>query len=263
VTENANKPSNVYAQSFARGLEVIRAFGDDRPVVTLSDIAKRANMTRATARRLLHTLVAEGYAKTDGKYFSLTPRVLDLGYSYLSSMSIWGAAQNYVEQLVEQVHESASISVLDGDDIVYVLRVPTKRILKSSLSIGSRIPAHVISMGRIQLAALTDEELDAYIDRVQLRAFTARTLTDKTLLKARILEDRKQGWSVVSGELEEVIAGIAVPILSKTGRTVAALNVSLYPERLAEPGKHEFLLRHLQSAARNIGAMSVRTLLGD
>ena len=248
MDDETRKPSNVYAQSFARGLEVIRSFEGNPQGLTLSEVSKRVAVTRATARRLLHTLVALGYAVTDGKYFSLTPKVMDLGYSYLTSSSIWGASEQYVEQLVAKVGESASVSVLENTDVVYVLRVPTERILKSTLSVGSRLPAHVVSMGRIQLAALTDEALDAYLSKVELKSYT-----QWTALRAQIIEDRNNGWSMVSRELEEGIAGIAVPILSRSGRVIAAINVSLYPAKLEVQDNFNLLLSSLHQTAQEIG----------
>ena len=137
--------------------------------------------------------------------------------------------------------------------MVYVLRVPTERILKSTLSVGSRLPAHVVSMGRIQLAALTDEALDAYLSKVELKSYTQWTQTDKTALRAQIIEDRNNGWSMVSRELEEGIAGIAVPILSRSGRVIAAINVSLYPAKLEVQDNFNLLLSSLHQTAQEIG----------
>ena len=137
--------------------------------------------------------------------------------------------------------------------MVYVLRVPTERILKSTLSVGSRLPAHVVSMGRIQLAALTDEALDAYLSKVELKSYTQWTQTDKAALRAQIIEDRNNGWSMVSRELEEGIAGIAVPILSRSGRVIAAINVSLYPAKLEVQDNFNLLLSSLHQTAQEIG----------
>ncbi len=162
-------------------------------------------------------------------------------------------SEQYVEQLVSKVGESASVSVLENTDVVYVLRVPTERILKSTLSVGSRLPAHVVSMGRIQLAALSDEALDDYLARVELKSYTQWTLTDKAALKAQIIEDRSNGWSMVSRELEEGIAGIAVPILSRSGRVIAAINVSLYPAKLEIAENFDSLLSCLRQTALEIG----------
>ena len=248
----APEPSNTYAQSFARGLAVITTFEEGSRVLTLTDVASRTGVTRSTARRLLHTLVTLGYAATDGKHFSLTPKILDLGFAYLASSEIWRFAEQDIQALATEVNESSSISVLDGHDVVYVLRVQTQRILKNSLNVGSRVPAHAISMGRIQLAELSDRELRAYLSSARFDAFTPWTITDPTRLRAAIERDKEQGWSRVYRELEEGIAGIAVPIRAASGRVIASANISLSPARLKDPGKQEFLLERLCQTAETI-----------
>ena len=150
-------------QSLARGLAVIRAFSAERPEMTLAEVARQTGMTRATVRRLLFTLESLGYAKFDGKRFSLTPAVLDIGYAYLSSLDLASIAQPEMEALVDRTHESTSAAVLDGAEIVYVVRVPTKRIMTISLGLGSRLPAHATSMGRVLLADLPIDQLDAHL----------------------------------------------------------------------------------------------------
>ncbi len=252
----ARQPSNEYAQSFARGLDVIRSFGDARRAMTQSEVAARTGITRATARRLLHTLVELGYASTDGKWFALTPKALDLGFAYLSSTSVWAAAEPVVEELVREFGESSSVSVLEGDDVVYVLRISVARILKSTLGVGSRLPAHVVSMGRIQLAALPDAALDAWLARIESRRYTAWTLVDKSVLRQRILQDREQGWSMVSRELEEGIAGIAVPIRDSGGAVIAAISINLYPAQLEDEARRLQLLQGLRVAAARIGTIA-------
>ncbi len=254
MTETAPSPtpSNTFAQSFARGLAVITAFNEGSQALTLTQVAARTDVTRATARRLLHTLVTLGYAATDGKHFSLTPKILDLGFAYLASSEIWRFAEEDIQALANEVGESSSISVLDGHDIVYVLRVQTRRILKSALNVASRVPAHAISMGRIQLAALPDRELRSYLTTARLEPLTPWTITDPDRLRRAIERDRAQGWSLVSRELEEGIAGIAVPIRSAAGRVIASANISLSPARLKEPGRQDFLLERLMHTADTI-----------
>lgn len=246
------EPSNTYAQTFARGLRVITTFDEGSRILTLSDVAERTGVTRSTARRLLHTLVTLGYAATDGKYFSLTPKILDLGFAYLASSEIWRFAEADIQALASKVGESSSISVLDGHDIVYVLRVQTQRILRNSLNVGSRVPAHANSMGRIQLAQLPERELRQYIDTAHLEPFTPWTITEPKRLYERIRRDGEQGWSMVYRELEEGIAGIAVPIRAAGGRVIAAANISLAPVRLKEPGKQEELIQILSETAETI-----------
>src|SRR3954471_13489453 len=165
-----------FVQSLARGLAVIRAFGAGSPELTLSEVARATGLTRAAARRFLLTFADLGYVRTDGRLFALSPRVLELGYAYLSSLSLPEVAEPHLEQLVAEVHESSSVSVLDGDDVVYVARVPTSRIMRVAISVGTRFPAYATSMGRVLLAGLDDAELDAFLARAELRRLTTRTV---------------------------------------------------------------------------------------
>ncbi|HYW92228.1 MAG TPA: IclR family transcriptional regulator C-terminal domain-containing protein [Gammaproteobacteria bacterium] len=245
----------LFVQAFGRGLSVIKAFGEEAPELTLSEVAKRAGISRASARRLIHTLSVLKYVATDGKRYWLTARILDLGYSYLSSMQTWSFAEEYMEDLVQRVHESCSMSVLDGHDIVYVMRVPTRRILHSTLNVGSRLPAHAQSMGRIQLAALPEAELSRYLATVEPQAFTPYTVTDREELRRIIEADRAKGWSMVSKELEEGICGIAVPIVNRRGKTIAAINLSMHPERAASADTVDRLVRELRNTAIEINSV--------
>ena len=178
-----DKPGDSYVQSFARGLAVIRAFNAQRPEQTLTDVAAATGLTRAGARRILLTLQTLGYVEAEGRLFRLTPKILDLGFAYLTSMPFWNLAEPVMEELSAQVHESCSAAVLDRTEIVYVLRVPTHKIMTINLSIGSRLPAYCTSMGRVLLAALDDETLDATLGSTPLYAHTPRTVTDKEELK--------------------------------------------------------------------------------
>lgn len=248
-----NPPSlEVGVASFARGLSVIKAFGEGAGRLSLSEVARRSELTRASARRLLHTLCALSYAKTDGKYFWLTPRILELGFSYLSSMEIWSFAQEYMEGLVQTVQESCSIAVLEGHDIYYVMRVPTRKILKSTLNVGSTLPAHVVSLGRIQLAALPSDELDDYLNTAEIHRYTRFTITDRDELRRVILEEGRRGWSIVDRELEEGMWGIAVPIKGRSGKVIAAINITMAPSKAVENGVLEHILSHLQDTADRI-----------
>ena len=165
MKNEAQKPSDSYVQSFARGLEVIRSFSAQAPVQTLSEVAARTGMTRAGARRILLTLQTLGYVHSDGKHFRLTPRILDLGFAYLSSMPLWSLAGPAMEGLVDAVGESCSAAVLDGLDVVYVLRVHTHKIMSTNLGVGSRLPAFWTSLGRVLLAAQPDAQVQALMDR--------------------------------------------------------------------------------------------------
>src|SRR2546423_5474021 len=201
-----------YVQSLARGLSVIKTCGEDAPSLTLSEVAARVGLTRATPRRILWTLHRLGYVHSDGRNFNLAVRTLDLGYAYLSSMNLWEAAQPYMEEVVEHVHESCSASVLDDTDIVYVARVPTHRIMSITLGIGTRLPAYATSMGRVLLAGLSEEELDAYFRRARLEPLTEKTVVDPKRLRRIVEAVRRRRFALVDQELEQGVRSVAVPI---------------------------------------------------
>jgi IclR family pca regulon transcriptional regulator len=217
------KPGDGYVQSFARGLEVIRSFSAAAPRQTLTEVAQRSGLTRAGARRILLTLQALGYVETDGKLYALTPRILDLGFAYLSSMPIWNLAEPVMEELAAQVKESCSAAVLDGTDIVYVLRVPTRKIMSIGLGVGSRLPAYCTSLGRMLLAGLDDAEVLQRLRASDCGALTRHTLTDVDALLAKVQQARRQGWCLVNQELEEGLVSMAAPLVGRGGRVVAAL----------------------------------------
>jgi IclR family pca regulon transcriptional regulator len=252
---DAPQPGDGYVQSFARGLEVIRSFSAQAPQQTLSEVASRTGLSRAGARRILLTLQTLGYVETDGRLFRLTARILDLGFAYLSSMPIWSLADPVMEALVEEVKESCSAAVLDGTDIVYVLRVPVHKIMRISLGVGSRLPAYCTSMGRVLLAGLPDDELLARLDASDRQAHTRHTVTDLDTLLARVQQARRQGWCLVDQELEEGLISVAVPITNRAGRTVAALNVSGQANRTSARLMQDQMLPALQQAARRISSL--------
>ncbi|MEU5911695.1 IclR family transcriptional regulator C-terminal domain-containing protein [Micromonospora sp. NPDC047527] len=230
-----------FVQSLERGLAVIRAFDADHPQLTLSDVSRRTGLTRAAARRFLHTLVELGYVHTDGRLFSLRARILELGYAYLSSLSLPEVAQRHMEALVAQVRESCSMSVLDGDEVVYVARVPTKRIMTVGISVGTRFPAYATSMGRVLLAAQPADWLDAYLAKAELRPLTRRTITDPGKLRTVLTKIATQGYAIVDQELEEGLRSLAAPIHGENGAVVAAVNVSAHASR----GSFEVIRRDL------------------
>jgi len=253
--KGAPQPGDGYVQSFARGLEVIRSFSAQAPQQTLTEVAGRSGLTRAGARRILLTLQALGYVQADGKLYRLTPRILDLGFAYLSSMPIWNLAEPVMEALVAQVKESCSAAVLDATDIVYVLRVPTHKIMSITLGVGSRLPAYCTSMGRVLLADLPAEELAARLRACERKPLTKHTVTDVDALIARVAQVRRQGWSIVNQELEEGLVSLAVPITNRAGRTVAALNISGQANRTNMKTAQEQLLPALQDSARSISRL--------
>jgi IclR family transcriptional regulator, pca regulon regulatory protein len=256
--ESPSRPGDAYVQSFARGLSVIRSFDATRPAQTFSEVAAASGLTRAGARRILLTLQALGYVDADGRYFTLTAKILDLGFAYLTSMPFWNLAEPVMEELVSQVHESCSAAVLNGTEIVYVLRVPTHKIITINLSIGSRLPAFCTSLGRVLLASLDEEKLDDVLDASPLEARTPRTITDKTALKAALAVVRKQGWSIVDQELEEGLISMSAPIRDRQGRVIAALNISGNAQRKNAKQMVKAFLDPLLDAAQRVSEMVAR-----
>ncbi len=246
------RPGDSYVQSFARGLEVIRSFSASAPQQTLSDVAARTGLTRAGARRILLTLQTLGYVESDGRLFRLTPRILDLGFAYLSSMPIWDLAEPTMEALVDQVHESCSAAVLDGSDIVYVLRVHTHKIMSTNLGVGSRLPAFWTSMGRVLLAGQPDADVAALLPRVPRQRLTPHTLLDDDALLAAVRQARAQGWCLINQELEEGLISVAAPLRNRAGETVAALNISGQANRTSAEMMQTELLPALLKAAEAI-----------
>ena len=243
-----------YVQSLQRGLAVIRAFGADTPSLTLSEVARATGLTRAATRRFLLTLGDLGYVRSDGRYFELTPRVLELGYAFLSSLSLPEVAEPHLERLVAEVHESSSVSVLDGDDIVYVARVPTSRIMRVSINVGTRFPAYATSMGRVLLSGMGPDELDAFLARAELRRLASHTITDEQRLRAELAGVRRQGWAIVDQELEEGLRSVAAPIRDREGRVVAAVNLSAHASRTSIDAVKRALLPQLLATAERIEA---------
>jgi IclR family pca regulon transcriptional regulator len=251
----APTPGDSYVQSFARGLQVIRSFSERAPRQTLSEVAAATSLTRAGARRILLTLQTLGYVDFDGKLFALTPRILDLGFAYLSSMPIWNRAEPVMEALVQQVQESCSAAVLDDTDIVYVMRVSTHKIMRISLGVGSRLPAWCTSMGRLLLADLDDEALRARLEASNVEPLTRHTLTDIDTLVAKVLQARRQRWCLVNQELEEGLISIAAPIVDRGGRMVAALNISGQANRTSAKVMQDTMLPALVAAAQEISRL--------
>ncbi len=245
-----------FVNSFARGLEVIRVFSRHRPKMTLSEVAQATDMTRATVRRFLLTLVREGYCENDGKYFSLLPKVLELGYSVLSSMDLWDVAQPIMNELAELLQESCFAAILDGDAVIYVARASSNRFVNVGITIGSRVPAHCVSTGRVLLAALPDAQLHGVLSGANFPKFTPNTVTSKVKLRGLIEEARLQGWSVVDQELEVGLRSLSVPIRDRCGAVVAALNVCCPSMRITpEDMRTRVLLAVMEASNRITRAM--------
>ncbi|MQA07348.1 MAG: helix-turn-helix domain-containing protein [Pseudonocardiaceae bacterium] len=220
-----------FVQSVARALAVLRAFSAERPSLTLSEASRATGLDRATVRRLLLTLSDLGYVRSNGRAFHLTPRTLELGYAYLSSLSLPDIARPHLQRLAGTLNETAALTVLDGDDIVYLALVPSSRLTAVNISIGTRFKAYATSMGRVLLAGLPAAELNAYLDRIDLQPKTERTLRTPEQLRAELDEVRARGWALVDRELEDGLRGAAVPVRSRGGAVIAAVNVSVHADR--------------------------------
>jgi IclR family pca regulon transcriptional regulator len=226
-TESGAGDARNHVQSLARGLAVLTAFDADHRELTLADVARRTDLSRAAARRFLLTLGDLGFVRTDGKLFALTPQVLRLGAAYLTSLGLPEIASPHLERLSAQVGESSSCAVLDGDDVVYVARVATRRIMSVGIAVGTRFPAYATSMGRVLLAALDDAALDAYLGRTDRTRLTPTTLVDEKPLRAELARIRERGWAFVDEELEIGLRSLAAPVLDARGLTRASVNVSM------------------------------------
>ena len=255
-----------FVVSLSRGLDIIKAFGSSeqeivrpsnmRPAdaLTLSEVAERTGLARAVVRRFLYTLVELGYAMTDGKYFRLTAKILDLGYACLSSFSLPKIAERFLEEVTLETKESSSASVLDGDEIVYIARLQTRRIMSVSLSIGSRLPAFCTSMGRILLAHLPVETLERYLKTAKLQQFTDRTISDPETLRKELSTVLKQGYALVDQELEIGLRSLAVPVFASGGRVAAAINIGTQAARITKGEVLQQFLPVLRKAAKNISS---------
>ena len=240
---------------FAKGLRVLEVFADARHKLSISDVAKLAGLDRATTRRCLLTLAHLGYADYDGKFFALTPRVLRLGHAYLSATPLPRIVQPYLDRLSREVSQSASVSVLDGSEIVYIARASHQRVMSINLVPGSRLPAYCASMGRIMLAALPPQEALEVISKSDLRAFTASTLTDPHALMEELAHVREKGYAIIDQELEIGLCSIAVPLRDKGGHVVAALNIGASAAQIPASELADHFLAPLRKTADALAPM--------
>ena len=267
TTASPSLPNSAdFVVSLARGIEIIRAFGGPGPgtaarsnlrdpeTLTLSEVAERTGLARAVVRRFLYTLAQLGYVTTDGKYFRLTAKILDLGFAYLSSFSLPKIAERFLEEVTRETKESSSASVLDGHEIVYVARVQTRRIMSISIGIGSRLPAFCTSMGRVLLAHLPPGALEDYFKTAVFNRFTERTIYQPELLHKELKTIVRQGYAVVDQELEIGLRSLAVPVFSAGGKAMAAVNIGTQAPRTTKSELLQRFLPVLQNAAKNISS---------
>jgi IclR family pca regulon transcriptional regulator len=238
--------------TLAKGLAVLGSFGRDRPEMTLAQAAQAGDLSRATARRVLHTLVRLGYVEQNGRQFALSPRIMRLGFAYISSQSWVDRAVPLIKVLSERVHESCSAAILEGTEIIHVARIPAHRIMSAALAVGSRLPAFHSSMGRVQLGFLDDAEIWRRLKSVRIEPLTPATITDLQALHERIRDDRRQGFSIVDEELERGLRSIAVPIVDRDGQCVGAIDLSTHSTRTTRNALRETFLPELQSVAEQV-----------
>lgn len=230
--EDNGEHRNSYVTAFSRGLSVIRCFSESQPELTISDVARATGLNRATARRFLHTLEADGYVSSSGGRYSLRPKVLDLGYSYLSSISVSDIFQQQLAEVADRLHESCSAAVLEDTEVVFIARARTShlRMMTLALSVGSRLPAHLTAIGRVLLAELSDEVLDDRLRRVDLNRRTERSLYNVEDLKEEIRRVREQGYCVIDQEFEVGVLAAAVPV-RRPGRPTVGISVAMHGSR--------------------------------
>jgi IclR family pca regulon transcriptional regulator len=241
--------------SLARGLAVLQAFSDQRRSLTIAQISHRTAIPRASVRRCLHTLIALGYAGADGNQFSLKPKVLSLGYSYLSSTPLTVSAHPYLNQVSRSLNESCSLGVLQDDEVLYVGRSAASRIMSVSLTTGSRLPAYCTALGRMLLAHLPAPDLDAYLARVPLKAMTERTVVNPERLRAILADVRSAGYVLVEEELEVGLRSISVPVRGASGNVLAALNIGAHAARVSRRKMEEEFLPVLRASAQELSIL--------
>jgi len=242
-----------FMTSLARGLAVINAFQERKRHLTIAQISHRTEIPRAAVRRCLYTLMKLGYVTTDGRTYSLLPKVLTLGHAYLSSTPLAVSAQPHLDRLSEQLHEACNLATLEGEQILYIARsaVP-QRLISVDLSVGSRLPAYCTSMGRVLLAALDDDALQEYLQQAELQAKTSRTLHTPEALWECLMQVRQQGWCIVDQELEQGLRSLAVPVRDSSGRVLAAMNVSTHAGRATIADLEKRFLPPMLGASREL-----------
>lgn len=249
-TESAERPRD-FVQSLERGLAIMRAFSADHPSMTVSEIAHELGLTRAAVRRFLLTLGELGYVDVKNSRFELTPRVLELGYAYLSALSLPDIALPRLEKLVAETGEASEGAILDRGDIVYVVRVPGPALMTISVNVGAHRPAYATAMGRVLLADLPSDDLDRYLDTYKLAPILPRTITDRAEFCAELERVRKAGYALVNQELEEGLVAVAVPVRDRKGRARAAINLSTHIGRKSVR-EMRALIPAVQAAASDI-----------
>jgi len=241
-----------YLSTLERGLRVLRAFTRERPEMTLTEVATATALSPAVARRCLHTLVHLGYAARSGKRFLLTPEVMGFASAYLEAADLETTVRPYLQDVRDRTGDSSSLAVLSGDDVLYLVHVSTNRTVRLAAGVGTRFPAYATSLGQAMLAHLPGEDLEAYLARVELRAFTDRSITEDDALRAVLADVRRDGVASVEDQLDYGIVSVAVPVRAAEGRVVAAINCSTATTRIAGAEMRASRAPLLVEAARRI-----------
>lgn len=242
-----------FVLSLARGLQVIEAFETNPKGLTVSAVAQRTRLSRAAVRRLLLTLEMLGYAESDAGVYQLKPRILRLGYSYLSSSSLANIADPILQRVADALHEAVALGVLESEDVVYVAHHGVRRVMSVGVSVGTRLPAYCTSGGRVLLAALPEPEFKAFLDRVKLRPLTAKTITEKAAFAAMIEKVRLEGFALIDEELEPGLRSLAVPVRTRQDVVVASMNTGVHAAQLSYVDMMDRILPALQDAAQQLG----------
>ncbi|WP_324733851.1 IclR family transcriptional regulator [Pseudomonas paeninsulae] len=250
-----------FMTSLARGLAVVNAFQERKRHLTIAQISHRTEIPRAAVRRCLYTLMKLGYATTDGRTYSLLPKVLTLGHAYLSSTPLAVSAQPFLDRISEQLHEACNLATLEGEQVLYIARsaIP-QRLISVDLSVGSRLPAYCTSMGRILLAALDDDSLRDYLNHADLQVKTSRTLHTPQALWECLQQVRQQGWCLVDQELEQGLRSLAVPVYDSSGHVLAAMNVSTHAGRVPARELEQRFLPIMLNASRELSGQLFKSL---
>lgn len=244
-----------YVQSLERGLAVLLAFSDKHPRLTLGQLAGLTGLSRPTVRRLVLTLARLGYVREEGRAYALTPHVLALGYAFTSSLNLTELAQPHMEEVTEITGHTCSLAALDGEDAVFLLRVPSRRTMAHLLLTGTRLPAFASAIGRVLLTGLPDNELESFLrQHAPFPRLTPHTETDPQRLRQRICQVRERGWEAVDQELEEGVRSFSAPVRASGGRVIAALGMSVPAGTVAMPEIHRAYLPPIIKAAEAISS---------
>ena len=245
-----------FVTALARGLAVLLTLSDKRRRMSIAQVSHRTGIPRAAARRSLHTLAKLGFVATDeARRFYLRPRVLSFSHGYLSASPLAVLAQPILDRLGESLREACSVATLDGDEIVYLARSSSSRIMSPALNVGMRLPAYCTSIGHVLLAHLPQRELDDYLARVRFHPYTEHTPTSAENIVSLLTAVREAGFAFASQQMESRLCTLAVPVRDIAGHYVAGINVILQGRLVTASEMAERFLRPLRDAAAELGSL--------